>query len=602
MNELNFANVPQSLRSLPQWIVWRLESRGDKPTKIPFQISGSHAKSDDPDTWASFCEVTDVARMYSGIGFVFSADDPYCGIDLDGCRDPETGNVSEWAREIILDMDTYAEVSPSKTGVKLWVVGKPPIKNGRKASVNGVEKVGDKEPGIEVYFEKRYFAVTGWRLRGPHEPQERQEKLNALCERFFKEKAQATSDDWYSDAAVIERARKYLATLPGAVSGRSGHNDTFHAACVLVLGFCLSEHAALALMHEYNQRCNPPWTEKELIHKVKQAGKQSGQRGYLRLAAVDRWSSIAVPLYESPQPKHEPRVTTIHQAAYEYVARLKTGEQELIEFGITDLDYALGGGVERGEFIVFAARPSHGKSAVALQCIHFWTGQGRPCLIVSEEMSSLALGKRTLQFVSNVPQEHWRDLPGEIEKEIDQYGATHAKCVILEGCGDAATAVRAIEESIERDNIQCVVVDYAQLLRGVGKTRYEQQTAVSIALRQLATKHKVVLLALCQMSREVEHRKSFQPTMSDLKETGQFEQDADVIVFLCWPWRINQSEPKCRYQFFVEKNRNRGINQRGIDCTFDPLRQRFTISDIETPSVPMSSMPWQAGVDRVIPD
>jgi replicative DNA helicase len=71
--------------------------------------------------------------------------------------------------------------------------------------------------------------------------------------------------------------------------------------------------------------------------------------------------------------------------------------------------------------------------------------------------------------------------------------------------------------------------------------------------------------------------------MSDIRETGQFEQDADVIVFLCWPYRIDQTAPQSRYQFFVEKNRNRPINQRMVDCSFSPSRQTVSAPQVECP-------------------
>ena len=583
---ISTANIPRELQARRQWVCWRLETRGDRPTKIPCQSNGANAKSDDPATWADFQTVAAVADRFSGIGFVFAAEDPYCGVDLDGCRDPETGRVADWARAIILELSTYAEVSPSQTGVKLWLIGKAPIDRGRKIAVADVERIGDKEPAIEVYNDRRYFAMTGWRLTGPVEPQSRQTQLDALCAKFFPAEKRTAGADWHCEAAVIDRARKYIAKCPPAISGQDGHGATFHVACVLVLGFCLDENSALVLMREYSERCNPPWSEKELVHKVRQAAKQPGPRGYLRNQPLDRWQSVAVPEYREPQApaaRHEPRVTTLETATRSYIDSIRGGQTPFVETGIADLDYALGGGLERGELVIFAARPSHGKSAVALQCVHEWTRRGMPSAIISEEMSAIALGKRTLQFISDTPQERWPDLTQHLDSQIDDYAATHAPCIVLEGCGDSETAVAAIERVIERDKVECVVVDYAQLLRGQGRTRYEQMTAVSMTLRHLASKHKLIMLALCQMSREIESRKVFKPAMSDLKETGQFEQDADVIVFLVWPWRIDSNSSQGHYQFFIEKNRNRGINQRLVDCSFNPSRQTVSMPEIQCP-------------------
>src|SRR5690606_36820483 len=78
------------------------------------------ASSTDFKTWCSFKDAVDAAGKFSGIGFVCTDQDCYVGIDLDGCRDPETRQLDEWAKEIVLQFGSYAEVSPSKTGVKIF--------------------------------------------------------------------------------------------------------------------------------------------------------------------------------------------------------------------------------------------------------------------------------------------------------------------------------------------------------------------------------------------------------------------------------------------------------------------------------------------------
>ncbi len=195
-------------------------------------------------------------------------------------------------------------------------------------------------------------------------------------------------------------------------------------------------------------------------------------------------------------------------------------------------------------------------------------------------MSSLALGKRTVQFVSDIPQEHWSDLAGVIENQIDEYAGSRAPCYIAESCGSADNAAKVIEKAVAEHGVECVVVDYAQLLSSQGKTRYEQVTNTSMKLRQIASSQKIVLLVLCQLSRGIESRDTFAPIMSDLKDTGQLEQDADVITFLVWPWRIKPEENKRgTFQFFIAKNRNRAINQPAIECQFNPERQKILESE-----------------------
>ena len=579
---MNASNIPAELRDLPNWVLWRLIDRDGKLAKVPFQVNGTPAKANAPETWTTFGNAFDAycEGGYEGLGFEFSKDDPYCGIDLDGCRHVDTGKVAEWAREIILLLGTYAEVSPSKSGVKLFVRAKSPFATGKKKELKDAELVSDKTPAIEIYDWGRYFAMTGMRLQGQsHVCEFRQDQLEEIIGKYFPDEATTPAGappvDFRSDAAVIERAKKYLAKMPPAVSGQDGHGRTFRAACVLILGFDLSEADAMTLMQQFNATCQPPWTEKELAHKVRCAAKQTGERGYLRNTNPDRWSAIRVPEYQEPARKHEARETTLFDATKSYVEQIRSGVSSLITLGIGDLDYALGGGVEKGEMVILAARPSHGKSAVGLQCVHHWTASGKPCAIISEEMAALALGKRTVQFVSDIPQEHWYDLLPALENQIEEYGRTHAKCVVLEGCGTAEVAKEAIERVVAEHKVECVVVDYAQLLGAAGKDRYQQMTSMSVTLRQLASSQKIVLLALCQMSRAIESRSAFMPELSDLKETGQLEQDADVIAFLCWPHRMDHNEPENKFQFFIKKNRNRGINQTIVDCRFLPMRQQI---------------------------
>ena len=149
--------VPDSLAELDQWIVWRYEQRdGDKPTKVPYQINGTHASSTDPKTWCSFDDALknwhQQPNHWSGIGFVFSATDPVFGIDLDRCLDA-AGKLKPWAHPVMERFfDSYAEISPSGRGIKIWAKGRLPG--------GGVAfPLGDGR--VEVYDQARYLTVTG---------------------------------------------------------------------------------------------------------------------------------------------------------------------------------------------------------------------------------------------------------------------------------------------------------------------------------------------------------------------------------------------------------------------------------------------------------
>lgn len=586
---LHYEKIPAALRELPQWVLWKTVQR-DRPTKVPYQPNGELAKANDPATWCTFDEAVAAyeAGGYDGIGFEFSADDEFCGIDLDGCRNPGTGEVAPWAKEIILQLDTYAEVSPSQTGVKLFAIGK--LEGGGRKKELLTAKTSDKNPAIEVYDRGRYFAVTGLRLNGPSEPQNRQQQITRLVVRHWPGPPPAAN--FRGTGAVLERARAYLSKIPPAISGSGGHNATFYAACVLVCGFTLDREQAMGLLQEWNQSCQPPWSERELQHKVDDAFKQPGERGYLRDASPDRWWQIQVPSYTSPPPPKPIESMTMVDAMQKCITSIREGSNSLLTLGLDELDDAIGGGVERGEMVIIAGRPSHGKSLIALQIIHHWTSRGIPCLVISEEMSALAIGKRALQFASEVPSEHWKARLDDIAADLKEYAEYHEKCFIVESARTVDNVARIVEHHVAEHGVQAVAIDYAQLLSAPGKSRYEQITNTSVTLRALANQHKIALLTLCQLSRSIESRQRFIPQASDLKDSGQLEQDADVVICCVWPHRIDiRADPKL-YEFYPLKNRNRAINSPKVECHMIPHRQ--------TVEQPTYGQEWQPNPDRYV--
>lgn len=156
---VDVAGIPPELAALPQWLGWKWEWDGKKWTKVPYDANtGRHASSTNPVTWASF-EVA-VTFMNSerlpGIGFVVTRDDPYVGVDLDNCRNPETGAIDAWAQQIVDDFDSYAEITPSETGLRIWITTHSRLLPGGES--------GRRKGSIEIYVADRYFTVTGHRL------------------------------------------------------------------------------------------------------------------------------------------------------------------------------------------------------------------------------------------------------------------------------------------------------------------------------------------------------------------------------------------------------------------------------------------------------
>jgi putative DNA primase/helicase len=149
-------NIPTELGERRQWVVWRYEERDGKRTKVPY-VPGTHRRASHSDlmTWRNFSRALQAYENYDGIGFMFSSADPYVGIDLDHCRDPESGEIAEWAQEIVdrVGDEAYVEVSPSGTGVHIITRGT--VRGG------GMRKKVEPEGEIELYSQQRFFTMTG---------------------------------------------------------------------------------------------------------------------------------------------------------------------------------------------------------------------------------------------------------------------------------------------------------------------------------------------------------------------------------------------------------------------------------------------------------
>jgi putative DNA primase/helicase len=196
--------APGELRTLDQFVCWREEVRAGEPTKVPYSVAGGKASTTNPKTWAPLDAALSHAEEHgmSGVGFVFTEDDPFAGIDIDKCRDAETGEIEPWARKIVAAFDSYTEVSPSGTGLHIFVKATLPGPNNRKGP-------------LEMYESGRYFTLTGEHLGGtPTEIHERQDVLERLYQHVFKiEKASSATNGHKPQTAPLDVGDEDLLAL-----------------------------------------------------------------------------------------------------------------------------------------------------------------------------------------------------------------------------------------------------------------------------------------------------------------------------------------------------------------------------------------------------
>lgn len=198
---LNLDGIPAELRALPRWFAWAFTggANGKKPGKVPLQADGSFASTTDPSTWGAFDDVvvalrrgirpapsverkqnTDDQPVHDramGLSFAFNGDG-IVGIDLDGCRDPVTGEIAPWALDELAAFPSWTEVSPSGTGLHIFVRGRLPGGKGLASSKR------------EMYAQGRFFAMTGCHVEGTprHVVDVDDDRLAALAARIEEDK------------------------------------------------------------------------------------------------------------------------------------------------------------------------------------------------------------------------------------------------------------------------------------------------------------------------------------------------------------------------------------------------------------------------------
>nr|WP_244531624.1 hypothetical protein [Halogranum amylolyticum] len=278
---------------------WRREQRDGKATKIPVVPGvGSFASSTDPETWADF--ETAVAYLErgraDGVGFVFTEEDPIVGVDLDDCRDPESGDVDDDAQDIITRLESYTEVSPSGTGYHVLIQGALPDRRNRRGK-------------IECYDTARFFTVTGDRVTGtPTAVSQRQDALEAIHREYIAEEStqatdtltgvteheESSSNTSLNDDTLLEKASnasngaKFDRLWNGSTSGYDSNSEADMALCCLLAFWSGGDTAQMDQLFRQSGLIREKWDE---VHYAD--GSTYGEKTIER--AVERTSEFYEP-------------------------------------------------------------------------------------------------------------------------------------------------------------------------------------------------------------------------------------------------------------------------------------------------------------------
>lgn len=231
--------------------------------------------------------------------------------------------------------------------------------------------------------------------------------------------------------------------------------------------------------------------------------------------------------------------------------------------GYADLDDATGG-FQPGSLTILAARPSMGKTALVVGSAIAAAQAGKPVAIFSYEMSKEEIVQRMLCIEGLV--DLGRLMRGKLEDDEFQRMATAARVIDPlpiwiddPGIGRARDIrARARRLKVEQGDLGLIVIDYLQLIEGTGRENRQQDvTEISRSLKQLARELDVPVVALSQLSRAPEQRSDHRPILSDLRESGAIEQDADVVAFLYRPdYYDDDPELEGKAELLIRKQRN----------------------------------------------
>jgi replicative DNA helicase len=219
------------------------------------------------------------------------------------------------------------------------------------------------------------------------------------------------------------------------------------------------------------------------------------------------------------------------------------------------------GGWNKGNMVVIAGRPGSGKTAIALS-LAIDSCRLAKVLFISLEMSKEELAKRYLSFIANVENYKIRSArltESDLKQITDQLYGMNMDFFLDDGSNsDINDIVAKIKLHKAKHGLDIVFIDYMQLIKSHQKIREQEIAHISRTLKLLAKELGITVIALAQLSRETEKRAEKKPMLSDLRESGQIEQDADIVLFPFRPAYYSDDKPEIEMdaELIIGKNRH----------------------------------------------
>ena len=348
----------------------------------------------------------------------------------------------------------------------------------------------------------------------------------------------------------------------------------------LVEGTTTSAH-----IKKYSQIIKENYTRRELIKTGARINELAFDDGTDSSELIDKAEQLLFAVSQDFVERDFSHIKDVLAITFEKIDEVHKNKGQLrgVPTGFPTLDKKTNG-LQENNLIILAARPSVGKSSLALNIAQFAANQKKyPVAIFSLEMSSEEIADRMLSAEASLDM--FKLKTGNMSKsEMAELGNAYGKLaespIFIEdtpGISIMELRTKARRLAMEQ-GIKLIIVDYIQLMRGRGLDNRAQEVAeISQSLKNLARELKVPVLALSQLNRQVESRGGG-PQLSDLRESGALEQDADIVMFLHRP----EEENRQRIELYIAKHRNGPTGK--IDLYFKGEQTRFFEIDKTDPN------------------
>lgn len=580
-----FHNIPPPLIELTHWVLWRFDWSDDRAewAKVPYQPCGLKAKSNDRETWSTLASVKltylSARSSYDGVGFVFSADCPYVGVDLDECvvDEGDSHRLSGFAIKVLDKLGSYTELSPSKTG--LHIIGVAGEMEAMKTAWKGNK--------IEVYRKGRYFTFTGisWDEK-PLEVKDIHAALDAVVTGIKQSKAQSTNGDSGKPSMVVglnqrlemalrkEKIRKLFLGDVFEYDGDDSRADL--ALCSMLAEFCDGSIEVLDQMFRQSKLYRDKWDA--------QRGDTTYGQMTIARALTNRDS-----YFGKKKVAQESASSVESRRAYRYgvdelfplaMAYRKNPFNEGLKIGWDELDKIYR--PRRGLLSIVTGEPGSGKSTLLDVASYSLARQyGLKMLYASFEtqplerhfldLAQIHLGRPTFSFLPDSATDEEMEEAREALRPWCRWIGPQEHEMTLDSILEYA------EDEIRENGVDGFILDpYSEIEDDsdvrVAQTRYIEKHLRKI--RQFTRHHNILMWLVCHPSKSDVGYKDGRPTLRAISGSKHFENKADYGLV------VHRNDDDTT-SVFVDKVRFRetGCSRKKVEFRYDGFARMYVLAN-----------------------